>query len=79
MIKSALIGMTLALGLATAASAGMSPLPVNAGDSAIVKVAQGCGAGFWRGAGGVCHPMAVGRVCPAGYHLGPERRKCWPN
>jgi hypothetical protein len=42
-------------------------------------VAERCGAGWWRGPGGRCHPMFNGRACPPGYHLGPERRRCWPN
>jgi len=45
----------------------------------IVKVAEGCGPRFWRGPGGRCHPFAVGRACPVGYHLGPEGKRCWPN
>jgi hypothetical protein len=27
----------------------------------------------------LCHPMFDGRACPPGYHIGPERKKCWPN
>jgi hypothetical protein len=45
----------------------------------VIPVAEGCGRGFWRGPGGMCHPMFNGRACPPGYHLGPERRRCWPN
>jgi hypothetical protein len=45
----------------------------------VIKIAEGCGPGFWRGPGGHCHPFAVGRACPVGYHLGPEGHKCWPN
>lgn len=45
----------------------------------IVKVAEGCGPGFWRGPGGRCHPFAQARRCPPGYHIGPEGRRCWPN
>ena len=41
--------------------------------------AEGCGPGWWRGPGGFCHPMAVNRVCPAGWHLGPEGARCVPN
>lgn len=43
------------------------------------SAAEGCGAGFWRGPHGHCHPFAVNRACPRGYHLGPEGKKCWPN
>jgi hypothetical protein len=43
------------------------------------SAAEGCGPGFWRGPGGDCHPFAVNRACPVGYHLGPEGKRCWPN
>jgi len=36
------------------------------------NAAEGCGPGWWRGPGGWCHPMAVARACPVGWHLGPE-------
>jgi hypothetical protein len=45
----------------------------------VTRVAERCGPGFWRGPRGVCHPMFNGRACPPGYHLGPERKRCWPN
>jgi hypothetical protein len=79
MIKTIILSGALALGLATAASAGIAYTPIGQSDSLVVKVAEGCGAGWWRGPQGHCHPMAVGRLCPPGYHIGPEGRKCWPN
>ena len=80
MMRSIVLSATLFLGLATAASAaGFTPVPIGTNDGLIVKIAEGCGAGFWRGPGGRCHPMAMGRACPPGYHLGPEGKKCWPN
>jgi hypothetical protein len=79
MIRSVLISSVLALGLTTAASAAMVPAPLGNADSSVVKAAEGCGAGFWRGPAGRCHPFAVNRACPPGYHLGPEGKKCWPN
>jgi hypothetical protein len=79
MLKSILLSGALAFGLATAAGAGVTPAPIANPDSVIVKVAEGCGPGWWRGPGGRCHPMAVGRACPAGYHLGPHGHRCWPN
>ena len=79
MIRSIALSAALVLGLATAASAGIATAPVGNNQSLIVKVAEGCGPGFWRGPGGRCHPMAMGRACPPGYHLGPEGKKCWPN
>lgn len=68
----------LVLGLGTAASAAIKPAQIADG-AVITKVAEGCGEGFWRGPHGRCHPMAVNRACPRGYHLGPEGRRCWPN
>lgn len=79
MLRAIVLSSSLLLGLATTASAGFAPAQIGGGDSAIVRVAEGCGPGFWRGPGGRCHPMAVNRVCPRGYHLGPEGHRCWPN
>jgi hypothetical protein len=79
MTKSFLLATTLAAGLATAASAGVFPVQRGNADGLVITVAEGCGPGWWRGPGGRCHPMFNGRACPPGYHLGPERRRCWPN
>jgi hypothetical protein len=79
MTKTLLLGAALAFGLATAANAGITPAPVGKTDSLMTKVAESCGAGFWRGPNGRCHPMYNGGACPPGYHLGPERKRCWPN
>jgi hypothetical protein len=79
MVKTIILSGALAFGLVSAASAGIAYTPIAKPDTAVVKVAEGCGPGFWRGPMGRCHPMAVGRACPPGYHLGPEGRKCWPN
>jgi len=79
MTKTLLLATTLALGLATVASAGVFPVQHGNSDSVVITVAEGCGEGWWRGPGGRCHPMFNGRACPPGYHLGPERRRCWPN
>jgi hypothetical protein len=79
MIRSVLVSSVLALGLTTAASAAMAPAPLSNTDSSVIKAAEGCGAGFWRGPAGRCHPFAVNRACPPGYHLGPQGKKCWPN
>jgi len=78
MVRSLTLSAVFAFGLATAASA-MPAGPFTPADGLIVKVAEGCGPGFWRGPGGKCHPFAVGRACPVGYHLGPEGKRCWPN
>jgi len=79
MMKTIYLGAALAFGLATAAGAAVTPVQISNTNSAIVKVAEGCGPGFWRGPGGRCHPFAEGRLCPRGYHIGPEGRRCWPN
>jgi len=78
MVRTIVLSATLAFGLATAASAVIAP-PVVHTDGLIIKVAEGCGAGRWRGPDGRCHPMAKGRKCPVGYHLGAEGRRCYPN
>jgi hypothetical protein len=80
MMKTILLSAALALGVASTASAAVTPAPVANFSSAIVKVAEGCGPGFWRGPHGHCHPMAgPGRFCPPGFHIGPEGHRCWPN
>jgi hypothetical protein len=79
MLRSIALSAVLAAGLATAANAGIIAPAAGPSESLIVKVAEGCGPGFWRGPGGHCHPFAVGRACPVGYHLGPEGKRCWPN
>jgi hypothetical protein len=79
MLRSIVLSAALAFGLATAANAGIAPAPIGGSKNLIVKVAEGCGPGWWRGPGGKCHPMATGRACPPGYHLGPEGKRCWPN
>ena len=68
----------LALGMAASAQAAMIAPPMDKAP-AFTPIAEGCGPGWWRGPSGRCHPMAVGRVCPRGYHLGPEGHRCWPN
>ncbi len=79
MTKSLLLAATLVIGLASAASAAVFPVQRHGADDLVITVAEGCGPGFWRGPHGHCHPMFNGRACPPGYHLGPERRRCWPN
>lgn len=79
MTKTLLLGVALAFGLATAAGAAVTPVQVGHDTGMVIKTAEGCGPGFWRGPGGRCHPMATGRACPRGYHLGREGKRCWPN
>jgi hypothetical protein len=79
LIRRTCLSIALIAGLTTAADAMVMPAPIATVDSAVVKVAEGCGPGFWRGPHGRCHPFAAGRACPVGYHLGPWGRRCWPN
>jgi hypothetical protein len=64
-MKSLVLSASLALGMIAFAGA--------------AQAAEGCGPGMWRGPGGWCHPMAVNRACPVGWHLGPEGERCLPN
>jgi hypothetical protein len=77
--KTILLSAALALGLATTANAAVTPAPISQVGGAIVKVAEGCGPNEWRGPKGFCHPMATNRLCPKGFHIGPEGKRCWPN
>jgi hypothetical protein len=78
MIAKTILGGLFALGFAVSAQAAMIAPPAPS-EPTIVRVAEGCGPGWWRGPNGHCHPMAMNRVCPPGYHLGPEGQRCWPN
>lgn len=79
MLRTLFLSAALALGVSSAANATILPLPVDSGDMGVVRVAEGCGPGYWRGPGGHCHPFATGRLCPRGYHIGPYGHRCWPN
>jgi hypothetical protein len=77
-MKIKLLAAALGFALATAASAAVIPAPLGE-DGAVIKVAEHCGPGWWRGPGGHCHPFAKDRVCPPHYHLGPDGLRCWPD
>ena len=88
MIRSIVMSAALILGLAQAASAAVLVAPLdNSSDSAIIKVAENCGAGWWRGPGGACHPFygpggslrGTRFACPPGFHVGPYGHRCWRN
>ena len=68
MLKKLILSAAVVLGVASAGSF-----------IGAANAAEGCGPGWWRGPGGWCHPMAVARACPVGWHLGPEGQRCWPN
>jgi hypothetical protein len=78
-MKIRLLAAALGFAVATAASAAVIPAPIAGEDGVVVKVAENCGPGFWRGPYGHCHPFAVNRACPPRYHLGPDGRRCWPD
>ena len=78
-----IFGAILAIGLAVSANAAVSVAPAGS-DLGIIRVAEGCGPGFWRGPNGVCHhggAYGAGyvRPCPPGMHLGAEGHRCWSN
>jgi len=76
MVRTLVLSAALACGLATVASAGITPAPISGSDAVVIKVAEGCGRGFWRTPEGYCWPIANGRVCPPGYRWG-EGGRCW--
>ncbi|MET7246513.1 hypothetical protein ABZT49_24450 [Methylobacterium sp. EM32] len=55
------------------------------GDAQIIQVYGGCGPYGHRGIYGYCRAGGLwggyvrGASCPAGYHIGPYGRHCWPN
>ena len=77
MVRSIILSAALAFGLATVASAAITPAPIGKSPSLVSKVAEGCGRGWYRAWNGHCYPMARGRWCPRGYRLAPDGR-CWP-
>jgi hypothetical protein len=79
MVRSLILGAALVIGIATIANAGFAPNAIGNDDKSVIRIAEECGPGWWRGPEGRCHPMAKGRVCPKGYHLGPEGERCLPN
>ena len=55
------------------------------GDAQIIQVYGGCGPYAHRGPYGGCRTggqwggYVRGASCPAGFHIGPYGRRCWPN
>jgi len=87
MLKIAMLGLGLAAGAASAATAGVLATPVG-GEQLIVRVAEHCGAGWYAyGPDKRCHrfntPYGTNRgtviACPPAMHIGPEGHYCWPN
>jgi len=78
-----LLGAIMAAVLVTPALAAPGLQSQETSTSPILKVAEGCGRGWIRDRAGYCVPEGGwgnrARVCPPGYHLGPEHERCWPN
>ncbi|MBV1704749.1 MAG: hypothetical protein KGI57_02295 [Hyphomicrobiales bacterium] len=81
MFKSLVLAAVGAIALASVARAAVPVMAGRGAEASIVKVAEGCGPGGWRGPRGACHPFRTRfhGACPRGMHLGPHRRRCWPN
>ena len=77
----AVFGWLLAVTLAVPAFAAAPPMAGGAGFSPIVRVEGGCGRDEHRDRDGYCRPnyREERPICPRGYHLGDDGRKCWPN
>jgi len=57
MIRTLVIGAALAFSFAAASNAAIMPVQVGPSSDLTIRVAEGCGPGFWRGPGGRCHPF----------------------
>jgi hypothetical protein len=64
MVRSLILGAAMVTGIATIANAGFAPNAIGNPDKPVIRIAEECGPGWWRGPEGRCHPMAKGRVCP---------------
>lgn len=78
LLRNILAGVGLLCASSFSASATPNPMPLVAGDSAmVIPIAQGCGAGGWRGPHGGCRYGRVvmhtrhGYGCAPGYWRGP--------
>lgn len=74
------IGLTL--GSAIAMGATSYARADHVGHNPIVLAAGDCGRDYHRDEHGKCVAdwrEMEGRECPRGYHIGPDRKRCWPN
>ncbi len=86
-MRTIILGLSLAFGLAGAAQAAVTPIPVPLSASPIITVGEGCGQGMWRASDNVCRPFRTPYgsnrntrfECPPGWHIGPRGGACWPN
>lgn len=81
MIRALVIGAALAFSFAAASNAAIMPVPVGPSSDPTIRVAEGCGAGFWRGGGLVAAAIHSHRAGSARSDItsGREGRRCWPN
>lgn len=88
MVKFFGLALAATIGLTTAAMAASVPATSSADSQSIVRVAEGCGAGWYRyGPDKQCHKFDTSYgsnrgttiACPPGMHIGPEGVYCWPN
>jgi hypothetical protein len=75
------LGLIMAAALALPAQAGLTVVPGASGAGSVILVEGGCGPDGHRDRDGYCRPNwhEDRGVCPRGYHLGGEGRRCWPN
>jgi hypothetical protein len=79
-----LLAAVIAFTMVPLAHATTLPVPAG-GKTPVVRVAEGCGNGFWRDPAGYCHPFTspygtnrgTTAGCPPGYYIGPYNR-CYP-
>jgi hypothetical protein len=70
------IGLGL-MGMPASQAMPLAPLdPAQAASGDVIRVADGCGAGFHRGPYGACRPLYS---CPPGWHSGPYGYRCFRN
>jgi hypothetical protein len=75
------LGLIMAAALALPAQAGLTAMPSAGGTGSVILVEGGCGPDAHRDHEGYCRPNwhEDRPVCPRGYHLGEDGRRCWPN
>jgi hypothetical protein len=75
-----LASSAFAIGLSLMAMSASQAVPVAPLDQSvstdIIRVVDGCGAGWHRGPYGACRPLYN---CPPGWHPGPFGRRCFRN
>jgi hypothetical protein len=79
----AFLGLIMAAALvAPTAQAAQTEVSGATSSGSIILAEGGCGRDYHRDWRGYCVPNWrewSGGVCPPGWHLGQEGRRCWPN